>query len=302
MMKKIVLLILLVFCVHIISAQIDPLYNQYLFNQQMINPAYVGIYNRFSAALITRAQWVGIDGAPITNTLTVQSALANGRIGIGTLLINDQLGVNNNTEFTLGGSYNIKIGTEGTLGMGLQAGLINNRYDESKLSVDFIDDPLINNGLNNSIAPNFGAGIMYMSPTVFIGASIPRILTVEAEDGINNSPRYLRNYYLSGGFIVETSGFMLYRVNGVLRYIENEGLSYELVVANYIDDIIWAGLSLRDLRDFGIFTSYEIGENIRIGYSLEFPINSLIQSNYGTHEISVAFDSSLIRGLRKRRF
>ena len=173
----------------------------------MINPAYVGIFNRFSAGLISRAQWVGIEGAPVTNTLTVQSALANGRIGVGTLLINDRLGVNNNTEYTLASSYNIKVGEEGKLGLGLQGGLINYQYDLSKLSLDVNDDPTLLNGLDNSTRPNFGVGIMYMSPVLFAGASIPRILSIEVEDGVTNSTRYERHYYLSGGFIVEASRF-----------------------------------------------------------------------------------------------
>ena len=270
----------------------------------MINPAYVGIYNRFSAGLISRAQWAGIEGAPLTNTLTVQSALANGRIGIGTLLINDQLGINSNTELFFTGAYNIKVGEQSKLGLGLQGGLINYRYDITKLNLNVVDDPLVLNGLDNSTEPNFGVGVMYMSPVLFVGASIPRISAIEVEDGVSNSTRYKRHYYLTGGFIVETSRFLLYRFNGLLRYVDDGDLSYELSVSNHIDDVIWAGISIRDLRDFGLFVLLEVGKNLRFGYSIEFPSNSLIQSNYGTHEISIAFDAALKRNrvFNKRRF
>ena len=35
-------------------AQLDPLYNHYLFNQSMINPAYTGINNTLNATAISR--------------------------------------------------------------------------------------------------------------------------------------------------------------------------------------------------------------------------------------------------------
>ena len=93
-----------------LKAQQDPLYNLYSFNQFMINPAYAGIYNNFNANLITRKQWAGIDGSPLTNMLSFHSSISD-RFGGGLLLINDRLGVNNNTEGQLSFSYKLITGS-----------------------------------------------------------------------------------------------------------------------------------------------------------------------------------------------
>jgi len=287
----------------IVWSQLDPLYNQYQFNQQMINPAYTGIYNRISAGLISRVQWAGIEGAPVTNTLTFQSALNKGRIGLGALVINDRLGINDNTEAFISTSYNIIIG-ENKLSMGLQGGMISYRYDLSRLTLDYVDDTQLVNGLDNISEPNFGAGLMFMTPKYYVGASVPRILNISVSDGVTNSSRYRQHYYLTGGYIYEATRFLMYRINGLVRYVDNEQISYDLTLSGYLDQVAWTGFTVRDLRDVGAFVILEVGKYLRLGYSVEFPTNSLIQSNFGTHEISVTIDKSHSREyvVSKRRF
>jgi len=300
-MKKLLFLILLITALQS-SAQLDPLYSQYMHNQLMINPAYVGIYNRFSAGLISRLQWAGIEGAPVTNTLTMQTAIREGRVGLGGFIVNDRLGINNNLESQVAASYNIRIG-EAKLGLGIQGGLINYRYDLNKLELDYIDDERLV-GLNNLTEPNFGAGVIYMAKNIFAGVSMPRIRNIKVKDGVSNSTRYKRHIYLNGGYVFESSNFTQYKVMSLIRLVDGERPSFDLSVSSYIDRIIWAGLTTRDLKHFGLFTILELGNNLRLGYTFEMPTNSLVQSNYGTHEISIAFDMALSRNhvIKNRQF
>ncbi|SMG53429.1 type IX secretion system membrane protein, PorP/SprF family, partial [Marivirga sericea] len=90
-----------------LQAQLDPLYNQYFFNQAMINPAYTGVNDVFNATAISRLQWAGIEGAPTTNTLNVTTSAFNNKVGLGGTLIYDTYGINSNTEFNLAYSYKI---------------------------------------------------------------------------------------------------------------------------------------------------------------------------------------------------
>lgn len=48
--------------------QQDPQYTQYMYNMNVINPAYAGSRENLSFGLLYRTQWTGIDGAPETGT------------------------------------------------------------------------------------------------------------------------------------------------------------------------------------------------------------------------------------------
>ncbi|MCR9254087.1 MAG: type IX secretion system membrane protein PorP/SprF [bacterium] len=269
-------------------AQQDPLYSQYQFNQLMINPAYTGVYDRFSIGLMSRLQWAGIEGAPVTHTLTAQKSILDGKIGVGGLILQDKFGVNTNTELQATYSYNINF-EEAKLAMGLQAGLINFSYDFSNLELDFVDDPSLNTDLDNFMKPNFGVGAMYITNKYFVGASVPRILDINVNDGALKSTRYMRHYYLTGGLAFEPAPYTLVRVMSLMRYVVDGRISTEFNVSTLIDEKVWGGLTVRDLKHYGIYMMLEATDNLRIGYSFEIPANSLIQSNYGTHEISVFF-------------
>lgn len=72
--------------------QQDPQYTHYMYNTMSINPAYAGQRETLSILGLNRTQWVGIDGAPQTQSFSVHSPLRNRRIGLGLNFISDGLG------------------------------------------------------------------------------------------------------------------------------------------------------------------------------------------------------------------
>ncbi|WP_421764251.1 type IX secretion system membrane protein PorP/SprF [Ekhidna sp.] len=286
-MKK--TLVILLACFSLASyAQQDPLYSQYQFNQLMVNPAYAGIYNRLSVGVISRFQWAGIEGSPKTNTITAQSALADGKIGLGTMILNDRFGVSNNYELQIASSYNIKFNNTTKLAMGIQGGFVQFAYDFSKVDLDFFDDPELINGHDNVTKPNFGVGFMLMNPNFFIGASVPRILNVSVTDGSTQSQRYRRHYYLTAGVAAEIQGTPV-KATTLIRSMAGETYSFDITMSTFLDDVLWAGVTLRDFKHFGVLGIFEIGESLKLGYSFELPTNNLVYGNYGTHEVSVSY-------------
>lgn len=86
---KISLAFLLLFMTIKGSAQQDPGYTQYMYNPLTVNSAYAGSTETLEAVLIHRSQWVGIDGAPSTQSFTIHSPLSNDKIGLGFSAVND---------------------------------------------------------------------------------------------------------------------------------------------------------------------------------------------------------------------
>ena len=74
------------------SAQQDPMYTQYMFNTQTINPAYAGTWESVGFMVLGRHQWTGFDGAPETYTFSMQAPLKNERVALGANIISDKIG------------------------------------------------------------------------------------------------------------------------------------------------------------------------------------------------------------------
>lgn len=284
-----------------VMAQYDPLYNQYVFNQMLINPAYAGSFDIVSITLMSRAQWTGIEGAPITNSLTGHTSIFKNKGGTGLYVLNDQLGVNNNTEAFVSFSYKIDFG-QSKLAMGMQGGLIQYKYNYSQLNMEYVNDPSFLPSLSNFTKPNFGAGLLYYGEYFYVGISVPRILSVTVNDGVKESSRYLKHYYLSGGVIFPLSNFIKLKPSMLVRLVENK-VSVDVNASVLINEIIWAGIIVRNFNTFGAVAEFQISDRIRIGYSLELPSTKLIANQWGTHEIIIGFDfSPFNRQVLKRRY
>mgnify|MGYP001290701947 CR=1 FL=1 len=75
--KRVLLIIVSVLIAGNIFAQQDPMYTQYNFNTQTVNPAYAGTWESMGFVVLGRYQWLGMEGAPKTYTLSMQSLLKN---------------------------------------------------------------------------------------------------------------------------------------------------------------------------------------------------------------------------------
>ncbi len=275
------------------QAQQDPLYNLYFYNQVMINPAYAGIYKDVTANLISRKQWIGIEGAPLTNFLSVTSSVGY-KFGTGGMLISDQLGINSNIELQIPFSFHV-IEKNGTiLALGVQGGLINYRYDYSKLNLEYLDDEDLDMNLTQYTKPNFGAGVFLMTDQFFLGISSPRILNVNVSDGLVSSTRYQRHFYVSGGALLNNSLDNKVRIKPsfLVRWVPEGNMAVDANLHFLFIDTIWAGLTIRNLSAIGINAQFQVSQRTRIGYGFELPINALLTRNYGTHEISLLIEFS----------
>jgi type IX secretion system PorP/SprF family membrane protein len=283
-------------------AQNDPLYNQYQFNQLLINPAYAGTNDRMTATLISRVQWVGVQGAPVTNSLSAHTSIRNAHMGLGASLVNDQLGVNNNNEFNAVYSYRLDFGKT-KLQLGLQGGIINYNYDFSKLHLEFMDDPNLNLQQQKFTKPNIGTGLFYYGSNFFIGLSVPRLMDIKVNDGLIGSVRYRRSEYLSAGYLFTINESIKLKPSVLLKFVNGAPFSYDINVNALLQEVLWVGLTLRSTSALGLNSQIEINDRVRFGYAFEYPFKPMNFGNYGTHELMLSIDMTPFRNqLRGRRY
>ncbi|MUU79816.1 PorP/SprF family type IX secretion system membrane protein, partial [Winogradskyella endarachnes] len=154
-MKKlsIIAFLLLAFQMH---GQQDPQYTQYMYNMNVINPAYAGSKENLSFGLLYRNQWSKIDGGPETGTFFGHSPIGN-NLGIGLSVIADQIGPVKETNTYVDVSYTLQLGGEHRLAFGVKAGAT--FHDIGLAGIDVVDptDPFLSQDINE-VTPNIGAG------------------------------------------------------------------------------------------------------------------------------------------------
>src|SRR6056300_51571 len=90
-MKKIVTLVIILISVLSYSQQ-DAQFSNYMYNTLIFNPAYAGSRGTTSIYLSQRSQWVGLEGAPKTNSLSYHSPIGSSNLGLGLSILNDEIG------------------------------------------------------------------------------------------------------------------------------------------------------------------------------------------------------------------
>ena len=120
-MKKTILVILILLTASEINAQQDPQYTQYMYNMNVINPAYAGYSDATSVGILYRNQWEGLEGAPKTATMNIHFP-AGKNVGLGFSAISDEIGPVSETNLYIDFSYTLNLNNDNRLAFGIKAG------------------------------------------------------------------------------------------------------------------------------------------------------------------------------------
>ncbi len=288
-MKRIFLIVMLVFVSFSVEAQQDAQYTQYMYNTVGINPAYAGSRGALSVLGLHRAQWVGLEGAPRTQTLSVHTPIENSRVGLGLSFVNDELGPVKEQYINIDVSYTIPVSEKAKLSFG------------AKLVGHFHDVDLVNGttGLTqdqlqlnvNEFNPNFGAGIYYHTEKFYAGLSVPNFLTTEHIDGVSISKAKERmNFYGILGKVFEVSDNVDLKPSGLVKYVEGAPLQVDLSLNALIYDKFTLGAAYRWSAAMSGMVGFQISQQLMIGYAYDWDTTGLGQFNSGSHEIFIRFE------------
>lgn len=271
-------------------AQQRPVHSQYMFNPLLINPAYAGHQKQLSATMHIRNQWVNLEGAPKTQTLSAHTNIDRKNIGVGLTVYNEQIGVHN--DFGVYGSYayQIKFGRS-ILSLGLQGGVNRLSSDFFRLTLKSYADPLIEQ--YNQFNPNFGTGAFYRTETGYIGASIPYLINNKRlernEIGKMIQSREKRYYFVHAGKVFPISRDVQIKPSMLLRLQEGAPIGADLNVNFFLQKIINVGASYRSGDAFIMMFELTLNENFSFGYSYDLISSSLNSHTRGSHEIMLNY-------------
>jgi type IX secretion system PorP/SprF family membrane protein len=284
------------------KAQQDPMYTQYMYNTLSVNPGYAGSRNALSITGLLREQWVGIDGAPSTQTLTVHSPIYSDNMGLGLSVVNDVVGPIHQTMLFADYSYSIQTTENAKLAFGLKAGVNIFQADLLSLTPDQGGDPSIYN-ISNKLLPNVGVGLYYYSDKGYVGLSAPKLLEqsikeLNGNDMVENKER--RHYFLIGGYVFELSENVKFKPSFLLKAVVGSPLSIDLSGNFLFKDKLGVGLAHRLDDSFSGLLQYYVTPQFRIGYAYDFTMTELRHYNSGTHELMLGYDFMFVDDTRIR--
>ena len=312
-------------------SQQEAQYSQYMFNPLVINPAYAGSREAVSAIALFRNQWIGIDGAPITHTLSVHTpyvkrkaslrekkiSLENKKIGLAYHHIIDQIGPTRRSQFYFGGAYRIAVGS-GKLSFGLRGGLENYKIEWGEITYQEQNDNVFIEGRKNDkrLIAKIDFGLYYYDKNFYLGGAIVNLnrpkLGFDYKDPGGDSTRFeearlSQHFFVSTGYAYPINEYLVFRPSLMFKYVANAPLDIDMNVSFLINNLVWLGTSYRLGHGLNLMMEIVITDQIpplsgvRMGYAYDITMQGLKNSrenkirNSGTHEIFIGYDFEIFR-------
>lgn len=279
-------------------AQQDAQYTQYMYNTININPAYAGSRGALSVFGLYRTQWVGLEGAPVTSSFSVNTPINNSNVGLGVSLVNDKIGPTNQNDISVDLSYTVQTSADFKLSFGIKGtGNIFN-LDVNKLNPANQGDPQFQD-LNNKFTPNVGAGVYWHSDKAYIGLSVPNFIETNRYD--DNDVAIFKdkiNYYLMAGYVFDLDKYQYVKFKPAVLTKMVEGAPLQVdVSANFMFfDKFMAGVAYRWSASLSAMVGFQITDGLYLGYGYDRETSNLNNYNSGSHEIFLRYEFIINNG------
>lgn len=280
------------------TAQQDAQYTQFMYNTVAINPAYAGNRGMLSAIALHRSQWAGLDGAPVTQSVSVHSPIGLGNVGLGFSVVNDKIGPSSETYGNIDFSYMLDLGAESKLSFGLKAGGHVLNVDLRSLQLPNQNDPRFLQNVQNKFSPNIGAGVYFHTSKFYIGASAPNLLANEHFQASNDltGASFVAaeriHYYLTSGYVFEVNDNLQLKPAMLVKAVSGAPLQADLTLNALFSEKITLGAAYRWSAALSGLVGLQVNDQVMIGLAYDRETTELGNAIYnsGSYEAFLRFE------------
>ena len=279
------------------QAQQDPHYTQYMYNMNIMNPAYAGSKESLSVGLLYRAQWVEIEGAPKTGTLSIHSPVGK-NVGLGLSAITDKIGPVEENNVYADFSYTLNLGGEHRLAFGIKGGATFHKVGLfSDIGNGFVpdpDDPAFSENSSNTYL-NLGSALFYYNQKFYAAFSVPNMLKSKHLDVTQNGQEYefgseTQHYFLTAGYVFDLSENTKFKPSFMMKSAFNAPTSLDVSANVLFFNKFELGATYRLEDSFGGMINFAITPSIRVGYAYDHIVSDLNVTTPASHEFMLLFD------------
>lgn len=300
-MKKIYITILVLAVLGLCSttsyAQQDAQYTQYMYNTLSVNPAYAGSRDVLSFVGLYRSQWIGLDGAPTTFTISGHSPIGK-NVGLGINVTRDEIFISDETYIDVDFSYTLKVSDYGKLALGLKGGAHLLNVDFTKASEFNPGDPLADAqpNIDNKFSPQIGVGAFYYTNKLYLGASVPNFIETDHFDESSNSnnssatAKEKINMYFMAGYAFDLSDDVKFKPAGLLKVVEGAPLQADLSANFLFSEKLTLGAAYRWSAAVSAMVGFQLSDQLMLGLAYDRETTELQRYNDGSVEVILRFE------------
>jgi type IX secretion system PorP/SprF family membrane protein len=266
-----------------------------MFNNYLTNPAVAGTNNFYQMKVNGRYQWIGINDAPQTVSMSMYGPHQDKSMGWGGYLYNDVTGPTSKLGIMGSYAYNMSINSDIRVSGGLSFGFLQYKVDGSKLSLgenaDYSSDPAIFKSTQSAFTPDATIGFYLYSSQYFVGISAhqlfgQRLKLYSDPIGVN---RLRQHILVSGSYMIALNRDYQIEPGLLLKYMFKSPFQFELNGKVTYRKQMWGGLSYRFKDSFSILIGYNYKKKYLFGYSFDYSYTGIRQYQAGSHEIMVGY-------------
>ena len=272
-------------------AQQDPVFTYYMNNTLALNPAYAGSREALTLTALHRSQWVGFDGAPVTQTFTMHAPVLNQHIGLGLSVLNDKIGPVNNTSASIDYAFILKSGEKSKLSFGLKGSAYFLSTDLASLYTNQTGDVAFENGRVSRTLPNVGFGMYYSRNKFYAGISAPKL--IENKVRLNNVSlhKFARHYYLIAGKVFALSRWVDLKVTTLVKATPGAPIQGDLTAQITFSNAFMIGAGYRSGDAASLQAGVFFTPQLLLAYAYDYSFgNQTLLYNSGSHEIMLRYD------------
>jgi len=304
-------------------AQQRPQYTQYILNNYIINPALSGIENYTDVKISSRDQWVGLNGAPRTMYLTIQTPIgkkdyktsatsfqvpgdnprgsrywenytaSEPHHGVGLSIVNDKTGLYNQLTANVSYAYHIGLSPRTNMAAGFAGGIMKISRDASKSTFGNNDptDPAQGNVADvYKMRPDLSAGIWIYSADYFLGLSAQQVIPQKVsfvDDTLGF--KLVPHLFLTTGYRFLLTDDINVLPSVMIKYVTPLDPQFDANIKLQYRDLLWIGGSCRFKDGYAAMLGLNVSNTFNIGYAYDYTTSDLGTVSKGTHEIMIGF-------------
>lgn len=274
------------------SGQMKYKFKQYMLHSMMYNPGYIDLDTKYSFNTLYRRQWLRKENFP-------EAFCAYGHYqldpynAVGLVISNDLINKYNQFEIGANYCYNLFLGDDYNLGLGMKVGMIEQNLIKTDLTYFDPVEPVLSDGEYTQKFLNVGAGVSLTSKDLTINFSVPQFFGNHLLNPEKTYNLKYCNFFFNAGYkFRQNDWFVTYP--SIMFYAVRGSKFHGAAHINFLaSQLVWFGAGLdTDLTvnaHFGLF----LQSGFRIAYTVDnrfFPKN---QTTGFSHELSVSYAKSL---------
>ena len=276
-----------------VKGQQERQYTQFYVNKMSLNPAYAGEDAIGSITAIYRNQWIGFQGSPQSQLVTLNTPLFSPRVGLGLGISHSKIGLFETWDASMAYSYDLINQKNKSLRIGIQGSIRNFNVDINNPEIIVTDpgDPSLLNVDGAKYYGNFGMGLYMNINQFYFGISSPRFFsnTIGVNKDASLTAKEVSHLYLMTGLTLPASDNIDVQANVLGKYVNGAPFNMDVNVSFIFSKAFTLGTGFRTGGDkygdsVNAVAQYLFNKKIGIGIAYDYTLSEISNASTGSIE------------------